>query len=299
MSEIDNGPVVVAGVCGSGTRVVADILAELGFFIGNDLNSAKDNLLFTLLFKRPKWYYENNQDSETINTGLSLLQKVMTGKQGLSKQELGFLLRAVGSKVIIGHQYEGRGRGIWPLKRLKKILGMGPEKYKDVSYVGWGWKEPHSLLLIRQMNRYFDSFRYIHELRHGLDMAFSDNQEQLHLWGRLFGVEQPRNPSELPAISLRFWARVNQDIIQIGEEMGPERFLLVDFDELCTAPYESVQRIVSFLDIEPNEEAVQRILKIPKRPASTGRYQNHDLNQFAADDLAVLQQLGFPVVRKV
>ena len=53
------GPVVIGGVGGSGTRVIAEILRELKFFIGNDLNGPLDNLTYTLLFKRKKWYYKN------------------------------------------------------------------------------------------------------------------------------------------------------------------------------------------------------------------------------------------------
>jgi hypothetical protein len=48
-----NEPLVsVGGVGGSGTRVIALILASLGLNIGNNLNEALDNLTFTLLFKR-------------------------------------------------------------------------------------------------------------------------------------------------------------------------------------------------------------------------------------------------------
>ncbi len=49
-----NGPVVIGGVGGSGTRVVAAILSTLGFHLGNDLNESMDNLWTTLLFKRPR-----------------------------------------------------------------------------------------------------------------------------------------------------------------------------------------------------------------------------------------------------
>lgn len=36
-------PVVVGGVGGSGSRVVAEMLETLGLFIGDDLNDARDN----------------------------------------------------------------------------------------------------------------------------------------------------------------------------------------------------------------------------------------------------------------
>ncbi len=54
-SNVDNkhdSPVAIGGVGGSGTRVVAQLLMKLGFYIGSDLNKANDNLWFVLLFNR-------------------------------------------------------------------------------------------------------------------------------------------------------------------------------------------------------------------------------------------------------
>ena len=55
MSATVSPPLVIGGLGGSGTRVVADIVLAQGWYLGQDLNRAKDNLLFTLLFKRPYW----------------------------------------------------------------------------------------------------------------------------------------------------------------------------------------------------------------------------------------------------
>ena len=43
-------PVVIRGIGGSGTRVVAAILRDAGIYLGNDLNVPLNNLSFTLLF---------------------------------------------------------------------------------------------------------------------------------------------------------------------------------------------------------------------------------------------------------
>jgi hypothetical protein len=45
-------PIAIGGMGGSGTRLVALIFEELDFYLGNELNKAKDNLFFNLLFKR-------------------------------------------------------------------------------------------------------------------------------------------------------------------------------------------------------------------------------------------------------
>ncbi|PLX51195.1 MAG: hypothetical protein C0613_00910 [Desulfobulbaceae bacterium] len=72
-----NGPWVIGGVGGSGTRVVAEIFAALGVYIGNDLNAASDNLLYTLLFKRPRWFLQNRTDPHALGIGFDLLRKIM------------------------------------------------------------------------------------------------------------------------------------------------------------------------------------------------------------------------------
>jgi hypothetical protein len=46
--------VAVGGVGGSGTRLVAHVMLELGYYLGPDLNESLDTLWFTLLFKRPE-----------------------------------------------------------------------------------------------------------------------------------------------------------------------------------------------------------------------------------------------------
>ncbi|MCX6279657.1 MAG: hypothetical protein NT004_16405, partial [Bacteroidetes bacterium] len=63
------GPVVVGGVGGSGTRVIAEILSLLNFYLGNDLNGPNDFLLYTLLFKRKKWFYKNKTNEKLLQAG--------------------------------------------------------------------------------------------------------------------------------------------------------------------------------------------------------------------------------------
>ncbi|MEZ5283922.1 MAG: hypothetical protein R2712_03750 [Vicinamibacterales bacterium] len=55
MPLADHGlaPVVaIGGVGGSGTRLFAQVLDRLGWYLGGDVNESADNLWFSLLFKR-------------------------------------------------------------------------------------------------------------------------------------------------------------------------------------------------------------------------------------------------------
>jgi hypothetical protein len=292
-SHFENGPVVIGGVGGSGTRVVAEILSTFNYFIGNDLNNANDNLLYTFLFKRPRWLYRNRENKRAIGRGFGLFHKIMTGKSSLPFLEMIFLLRSASSMAIFGHNYNGTGRGLQPLKLLKKCFFA--KKHYNYSHAGWGWKEPNTFLLIQDMAEHFENFKYIHTIRHGLDMAFSKNQQQLYNWGPLYGVERPSIFAEEPKASLKYWVRANEKVLQEGKAMGDDKFLLVPFEELCLSPEVVIDRIISFLDVAVDKDSYQRAINLPRKPASVGRYRSHDLGQFDAEDLASLQKLGFSI----
>lgn len=286
-------PIVIGGVGGSGTRVVAEILSRLGFYMGNDLNHANDNLLYTLLFKRAKWYYKNYKNNNIINTGIKLFHKLMLNIGFLTMGEYLFLLQAFCSVALYGHNKNGDGKGIWSLKRIYKLLTA--QKYNKHKYRGWGWKEPNSLLLIENLNDHFSEFKYIHIIRHGLDMAFSTNQQQLYNWGQLFGIEIPVTSSDEPKASLKYWIKVNEKVFEIGEKLGKDRFLIINFDELCISPENEIKKLISFLDLDVDEKLYDRILRLPKKPDSIGRYKIQRLEQFDKSDLNKLSQFGFSI----
>ena len=286
-------PVVIGGVGGSGTRVIAEIISQLGYYIGWDLNRARDNQWFMLLFKRPKWYEKARRDKEKIFAGLQILSNAMVSRRASNLPELNFILKAVVEIALTGHNYKGDGRGTWPFVRAWNMLtgkkGMEPH------HIGWGWKEPNSHIYLDFMAEYFAGFKYIHTIRHGLDMAFSRNQQQLHNWGALFGVELPKAKSDEPKASLRYWIKANQRVFQIGEKLGDQHFLVVNFEKMCALPEAEIKKIVSFLNISPNAESLEKVSAIPKKPQSIGRYECHDLNQFDALDLEELKRFGYSV----
>jgi len=292
-SSEQKGPIVIGGVGGSGTRVLAEILSKFGFYIGNDLNSANDNLLYTLLFKRPKWFYRNCHNWKEIDIGINLFHKLMLGLGSPSLPELLFLLRALGSMALFGQNSAGSGKGLWPMKRMKRLLFA--KEHVNTKHIGWGWKEPNSHLLIKNLAEHFDNFRYIHTIRHGLDMAFSENQQQLYNWGPLYGVQRPASCSKEPSLSLKYWIKANEKVLNIGKQIGNDRFLVINFDELCLAPELEILRLLTFLDIEVDESIYEETLRLPKTPNSVGRYRSQDIGQFDENDLSLLSKFGFSV----
>lgn len=290
INDDPSSPVVIGGVGGSGTRVVAEIIDRLGFYLGGDLNRAKDNLWFLLLFKRPRWYLKSAGDPKTLFTGFSLLRKSLLDNEALTRAELNFLMRAVFQSATIGHSLKGRGSGLWPFARAAGMLWARPKRQNKNA--GWGWKEPNTQIYLAHLADYFRRIRYIHVIRHGLDMAFSQNQQQLYNWGPIFGVSPPKTKTEEPAASLKYWVKSNQHALKIGEKMGPGKYLAVSFEKLCLSPRSELERIASFVKVQPSRQNFEKAVTIPQRPKSMGRHRAHDIGQFDSEDLQRLNRIN-------
>jgi hypothetical protein len=287
------GPLAVGGVGGSGTRVIAEILIRLGFYMGSDLNSANDNLSFTLLLKRPKWFIKTSVENKSeIFKALSIFEKAMTGCLTPKIKEFNFILRSTIEMAIKGHDHLHTGRGTWAIERAINIL-----KFKNIdisSYIGWGWKEPNTHIFVDYLINYFSHMRYIHVVRNGLDMAYSSNHGQLFNWGRIFGLTL-NAVTPLPKLSLQYWIKANERAINLAKELLKERFLLINFDRLCLSPEREIISLIDFLEIDTKDVQMDDLARIPKIPSSMGRYEKHDISIFTDQEISAVEKLGFEV----
>jgi len=288
-------PVVIGGVGGSGTRLVARILLEVGYYLGRDLNESLDNLWFTLLFKRPLWY------KAALSRGRSSIIKTMDvfSRAMLSGPlKMGDPARVLGAALPMmwrGHSPGGRGRGIWPLLRAWNLLARKGTTAQGAT--AWGWKEPNTHIYLEDLIMVFPDLKYINVVRHGLDMALSRNQQQLMNWGFLFGLGKPATVEELPRLSLKYWVLANRRIESLGQGLG-ERFLSVNFDLLCLYPDKYVGKILSFLGLDVDEAAFKRLCLIPNPPPTMGRYRRVELSCFEEEDVKEVERMGFEVTRR-
>ncbi len=280
------GPIAVGGVGGSGTRVVARVLRELGFYLGGSLNEALDNLWFTLLFKRPGWFTRFPSE-EDVSRALNLFRRAMT--EGLatriSRDERAYIRDILADAE---HSPAPLGVTIQHAQQLIESVGPNPE-----NYIGWAWKEPNTHVFLAQLCREMDGLRYIHVIRHGLDMAFSANQQQALNWGPHFGIEPERLAALSPSTMLDYWAVANESVMRIGPALLKDRFLLLDFDLLCAEPVETLRRLCDLVSLEASEEDVARLALLPRTPQSTGRFREWGTAQFSEEQLGAVRRLGF------
>ena len=133
----------------------------------------------------------------------------------------------------------------------------------------WGWKEPRSIYLVPFYDAAMPSLRFLHFLRDGRDMAFSENQQQLVKHGdALLGDELRKEKT--PVRSIAVWSRVNSAAADYGESRLGERYLRVRFEDLCAQPAVTVRRIYDFFGLDGDAEAAATAVRPPD---TLGRWQ--------------------------
>lgn len=293
MRKIDKrSPIIIGGLGGSGTRVIAEICQHIGVFLGYNLTDAIDNLWYTALFKRKNLFeVEKNERANQIRKGLDILTSAMIRDQ-LNTDDLHRLLidytEYLKLDAYFSNEFEYYFRSI--SRFIQNVLSV--KKIDLTPFYGWGWKEPNSHILLNHLAGYYNKLRYIHVIRHGLDMAFSKNQTQAKFWGSMYGISYSGQPID-PIASFRYWVEANKKAKRVGDTLLKDRFLLLKLEDLCIAPKIEINRLINFLDFSVSEEKLASALKIPRLPKTVGRYKDHDTSWLANDHVESLTFFGY------
>ena len=162
--------------------------------------------------------------------------------------------------------------------------------------VNWGWKVPGQFHLLPYSARYFTGLKYIHVMRHGLDMAFSANKNQLRNWGSYHGIESLSDDD--PVAALRYWLSANHLAIEQGRRVLGSRFMLLNFDDLCQSPEVHVSGLAQFIlgDDLVSPAKLDELCDKIKPPVSMNRYKSHEWSTIFDEALIEqVRQLGFNI----
>lgn len=275
---MNDNVIAIGALGGSGTRICAQILIELGVFMGHDLNNANDNLLFTRLFKNPRWFNKSSLKEKRFGT----FAKCMKGEKLSLAEKFDVIYATYTNPTIKGWRY-----------LLKKGINLSQPTFLPNP---WGWKEPNTQIYIEELVNFFPRLKYIHVIRHGLDMAFSTNKQQLKHWGYKFGIEinDFDSPNELAKKQLDYWIACNNYVINIAKKL-PENFYLLNYQNLCKNPIDEIENILEFLDISIDEHLMKKLVSIPNDNLKTGRYLTKDIKIFTSTQIEAVKNLGFDV----
>jgi Sulfotransferase family len=279
MSVNPSHPVAIGGVGGSGTRVGAALLQMLGYYIGDDLNEPLDNLWFTLLFKRRSVLLESEPEFVQL---VSLFRSRMSGETCLSDEQRARVFQLCGDGRLQHPQ-------AWLVERAESFFNAVSSKRAGQP---WAWKEPNTHIVIDRIFQCEPELRYIHFVRHPLDMALSGNQNQLENWGPIM---LSREVAIEPRQSLAYWCAAHRRVLSFFARW-PARTLMVDFDALCANPGPQCVKISDFLGAELSDEVKANFCELVDkgRPVSS-RFATADLGQFDPIDLSYLASCGYAV----
>jgi Sulfotransferase family len=272
-------PVAIGGVGGSGTRVGAALLQMSGYYIGDDLNEPLDNLWFTLLFKRRSVLLESEPEFVQL---VSLFRSRMSGETCLSDEQRARVLQLCRGGRLQHSQ-------AWLVERAESFLSEASSKRAGQP---WGWKEPNTHIVIDRIFQCEPELRYIHFVRHPLDMALSSNQNQLENWGPIMlnreVVIEPRQ-------SLAYWCAAHRRVLSFFARW-PARTLMVDFDALCANPGTQCAKISNFLGAELSDEVRSNFCELVGNGRQvSSRFETADLGQFDPIDLSCVAKWGYVV----
>ena len=154
----------------------------------------------------------------------------------------------------------------------------------------WGWKEPRSIYLLPFLHETMPGLRFLHFVRDGRDMAFSENQQQLKKHGDA-ALDRKLRWQRKPYRSVALWAHVNGGAADYGERELADRYLRVRFEELCSEPGPTARRILDFFGLEGDADAIAAAEVRP--PSTLARWKTK-----GGRTIGKLEELGEPALSR-
>lgn len=268
---MDTSPIIIGGVGGSGTRVFGESLIAAGIRSSQDLNQASDALACTLLFKRPS-VLQDLEAGAPFERLWKILEAGIQGNRPLGKSDC-LLLKTLASESRVNHSTN------WFRKRTKYLKKEAAGKAR---HGRWFLKEPNLHIVAPKAIEIRPDLKFIMVVRHGVDMAFSRNQQQVAVWGPTFLGDPELKLG--PVASLRYWCAVHRRIEEFAKQ-EPERVKFFSFDQLCREPHRVLRRLFEFSGFEATDSLMRIASEGVKPPSSIGRRHNEDLSIFAKEDM--------------
>ena len=271
---------MIGGLGGSGTRLVVSLLQDMGVAFRGELNESLDNLWFSLLFVRRSTLLRSDEE-------MDCLAWLFTNDMRRGGDVPGDLQGALDEAC----EYD-RSPVLPPdlLRKARESILSVPRVERRLEH--WGWKQPNTHILLPMLDRCFPEMKFVYVVRNGLDMAFSENQNQLkYFWGDLL-LEGDTSPT--PVNALRYWIASHKRMQGFRQRMG-HRLHFLSFDRLCTDPEGELEALREFAGIQISKKQLAELASQVAPPATTGRFRQHDLSVFAPEDVEFVRNMGFEV----
>jgi hypothetical protein len=247
--------------------------------MGSDLNSSSDTLWFTLLFKRPEILRSDEEEFDLLTRALAA---GLTGGCPLPAD--------VEARITeLAADDRPQADADWLIDRARSLTAAAALPAHDGP---WGWKEPNTHLVVERLWNRIPNLRYVHVVRHGLDMALSSNRNQLRVWGHeVLGGHDANTPAQ----ALRYWCWVQRRMQEVLAS-NPDRMYWLDYDAMCREPMRVLGDLLRFLGYDADRARdLSTLIHPPKAP----RHATAPLSLFMPEDVAYVRSLGYPVLSRL
>jgi len=276
-------PIVVIGMHRSGTRLLAEVLARLGVFMGADQQADSESVTFMLI------------NEAVFHQCGTFWNEPMPVHFVLSEPELRAQAAAIAEQTLAQRLGSFIGASDW-----RAQTGRDPRPF--------GWKDPRNTFTLPVWRHVFPDLRAIHVLRHGVDVAASLARRHGAALRAATGEEFP------PALTVvrddvlgilssrRGWTRaeaftmweqyVEKARVEIGE-LGA-RALEVRFEDLLERPETQIPRIVELCGL-PVPERIEDVIERPRVGRAFAYRGDPELVELARSVRPALERHGYSV----
>ena len=137
----------------------------------------------------------------------------------------------------------------------------------------WALKHPRTVLMLPYLQQRCPGMKFVHVVRDGRDMAFSNNTRQSDFYSDVVLPQAVTGQTTAEKL-MSFWAYSNLEAKMFGETALAERYLRIGLEDLCADPENEIRRLFNWLDVD--DRNVESACTIVKRPDSIGRWRNED-----------------------
>lgn len=247
--------VVVSGLGGSGTRLPAVLCELLGVDMGRIVNSAHDDLLFTLMFKRPPWAGRAGllAPAPAVRRQLAAYTRARCLAHPLvDRRVLAALAPGVLDQVRAGSERRtATRRAAWAVRQL---AGLARSTAPGGAAGAWGLKEPTAHLYLDHIADRWPGVKYVHVVRDLTDYAVKPHN-QVRLWASLLGVSVAGEQQTAPQNQLRYWAVANERALLVAKRRQLPTLVLRHEDTVADPGF-AAGELARFLGLPLQPEAL-------------------------------------------
>ncbi|KAL3919614.1 MAG: hypothetical protein SGILL_003668 [Bacillariaceae sp.] len=281
-------PLIVGGSDGSGTRAFVKVLQDLGVQMVVEDEGTLDVHAWQL-FGGEGWPGLVSRVLQVTHSAVYNLNQLPNTLTGIAYADLGSMLSNIEVAADV-------------LRKVSKDESKNPTPSSGISF---GFKAPATMLLLPFFRKQLPAFKFLHVVRDGRDVAFSDNQSPVEKFYDVFYADAKNRDkimlqqdfglhtrSQIKAMQL--WNDWNRDVYEYGKSASDGEtldVLVMRSEDLLDHKYEALLKIADFVGSTLS----------PQEICCLSRKENKDigkvLTSVGADDPHVFGAQDFEAIR--